>query len=153
MDTALSEEQRKQISAILYELLASTYSFYLKTQNYHWNLRGKEFYSMHLLFQNQYEELAGAIDEMAERIRALGHHVEGGLGQFKKKSFIQDEEDAQKQLEPMIRQQIEDHEAIIRYLRKHLPEVERVKDGATADFINKRLAVHEKMAWMFRCSL
>ena len=153
MDIALDEKQRARIGEILYGLLASSYSFYLKTQNYHWNLEGREFYPMHLLFQKQYEELAETIDEMAERIRAMGQHVDGGLGIFKEKSFITDETDSKKPVDAMIQQQVEDHEAIIRYLRKHLPEVEGFEDGATADFINKRLAVHEKMAWMFRCSL
>ena len=153
MEIALSDDQRSKIAEILYGLLASSFTFYLKTQNYHWNLTGKEFYAMHKLFQEQYEELAETIDEMAERIRAMGHFVDGGMAQFKEKSIIDDETDSKKSLEKMIQQQVKDHEALIRYLREHLPVVEGFEDGATADFINKRLAVHEKMAWMFRSSL
>ena len=152
-DLAIDLDKREVISGHLKILLASTYAFYLKTQNYHWNLVGKEFYAMHQLFQTQYEELAETIDEMAERIRALGFFVEGGLGVFKEKSLIDDETDPKKSLPNMIEQLLNDHEAIIAFMRKHLPEVESFHDGATADFINKRLSVHEKMAWMLRSSL
>lgn len=150
---AIKLNKREVIVGCLKILLASTYAFYLKTQNYHWNLVGKEFYAMHQFFQAQYEELAEAIDEMAERVRALGFFVEGGLGIFKEKSFILDEVNPKKSLPDMIEQQVKDHEEIIAFMRKHLPEIESFHDGATADFLNKRLAVHEKMAWMLRSSL
>jgi len=153
VNIGLDVAQREEIAEILKVLLATTYSFYTKTQNYHWNLAGKEFYSIHLLLQKQYEELAEAIDEMAERVRALGFFVSGGLGIFKEKSLVNDEMKVDLSIEGILKSQVVDHEKIIAYIRKALPGVESAHDGATADFLNKRLAVHEKMAWMMRSSL
>ncbi len=153
VNIGLESAQREEIAEILKVLLATTYSFYTKTQNYHWNLVGKEFYSVHLLLQKQYEELAEAIDEMAERVRALGFFVSGGLGIFKEKSLVGDESKVDLSIEEILKSQVLDHEKIIVFIRKALPGVESTHDGATADFLNKRLAVHEKMAWMMRSSL
>lgn len=148
----LKENDRKQIAEILQDLLASSYALYLKTQNFHWNVTGPSFPSYHVMFQNQYEELAETIDEIAERIRALGYFPEGSFESFSKRSLIEDEK---KVISPtkMIQILLQDHECLIRFLRESLPTVEKFLDGATADFINKRLSAHEKIAWMLRSIL
>ncbi|MCB1110620.1 MAG: DNA starvation/stationary phase protection protein [Chlamydiia bacterium] len=148
----LSLKQREKICTLLHTLLASTYALYLKTQNYHWNVTGPQFQTFHLMFQGQYEELAEAIDEIAERIRALGYFPTGSFESFSKISLIKGEKGRPKALE-MIQCLLSDHETLVQYLREHLPFVEKEEDGATADFINKRLATHEKTAWMLRSTL
>ena len=145
----IDENNRKEICLILQKLLSSSYSLYLKTQNFHWNVTGVQFYSFHLLFENQYKELAIAIDEMAERIRAIGFFTEASLSEFSNQTLIKDETKVLS-ADFMIKRLLEDHETIICFLRKNLPFVEKIEDGATADFINKRLAVHEKTSWMLR---
>lgn len=150
VNTAL--EKQGEISEILYPLLASTYALYLKTQHCHWNVVGPQFYSFHLLFQSQYEELAEAIDEMAERIRALGFFPEGSFETFSKASFIPEADKPLSAME-MIQTLLEGHEALIQYMRKHLPFIEGEEDGATADFLNKRLVIHEKAAWILRSTI
>jgi len=101
------------------------------------------------MFQNQYEDLAEAIDEIAERIRALGYFPEGSFEAFAKNTLIEGEKGRPKALE-MIKQLLADHETLIQFLREHLPFVEKEEDGATADFINKRLSIHEKVLWILR---
>ena len=149
----LGSKERAKLCSFLQELLASSYSLYLKTQNFHWNVTGSSFHSYHLMFQDQYEELAGAIDEIAERVRALGYFSEGSFASFAGKSLVQDAKEGVSTPMKMIEILLEDHERVIRYLRKGLPLAENVGDGATADFINKRLAVHEKTAWMLRSTV
>ena len=148
----LKPEERAKLCPFLQGLLASSYSLYLKTQNFHWNVTGASFHSYHLMFQDQYEELAEAIDEIAERVRALGYFPEGSFESFAGKSLIQDAKGVSPPIK-MVEILLEDHETIICYLRKGLPLAEKVGDGATADFINKRLAVHEKTAWMLRSTV
>jgi len=148
----LKPKDREALCQILQGLLASSYALYLKTQNFHWNVTGPAFQSYHLMFQAQYEELAESIDEMAERIRALGFFPEGSFKSFTKTSLIKDAEEVLAPLE-MIKCLLQDHETLIYYLREKLPFAEKVEDGATADFINSRLAVHEKTAWMLRSTL
>lgn len=149
LNIAIEENQRKEVCSVLQKLLASSYALYLKTQNFHWNVTGVQFYSFHLLFQNQYEELAEAIDEIAERIRALGFFPAGSFSEFLKWTIIKDETKLRSAKE-MIEQLVNDHETLICFLREYIPLVEKIKDGATADFINKRLAIHEKTSWMLR---
>lgn len=148
----LSLNQREKICEMLHKLLASTYALYLKTQNYHWNVTGPQFQTFHALFQTQYEELAEAVDEIAERVRALGYFPSGSFESFSKLSLINGEEGHPKAME-MIQNLLTDQETLIQFLREHLPFVEKEEDGATADFINKRLATHEKVAWMLRSTL
>ncbi|CCB89279.1 Dps family protein [Simkania negevensis] len=148
----LQSKERGDLCEILQRLLASSYALYLKTQNFHWNVTGPAFHSYHLLFQDQYEELAEAIDEIAERIRMLGEYPEGSFESFTKISLIKCAKEVLPPLQ-MMETLLHDHETVIRYLRDKLPYAEKVEDGATADFINKRLAVHEKTAWMLRSSL
>lgn len=149
---SLKKEDREELCCILQKLLASSYTLYLKTQNFHWNVTGPDFHSYHLMFQSQYEELAEAIDEMAERIRALGYFPEGSFESFIKMSLIKGINKLLSSMK-MIEVLLHDHETLIGYLREKLPFSEQVEDGATADFINSRLAVHEKTAWMLRSIL
>ncbi len=149
IEVNIALKEREKICTILHKLLASTYALYLKTQNYHWNVIGPQFQTFHLLFQGQYEELAEAIDEMAERIRALGYFPEGSFETFSKLSLIKGEFGHPGAME-MIQTLLKDHEALIQYMREHLPFVEEQEDGATADFLNKRLAIHEKASWILR---
>lgn len=148
----LEEKDRAVLCDILQTLLASSYALYLKTQNFHWNVTGPAFPSYHALFQKEYEELAEAIDEMAERIRALGAFPEGSFESFSKGSLISDVQGVLPPLK-MIETLLHDQETLICFLREKLPISEKFADGATADFINKRLAVHEKEAWILRSIL
>lgn len=149
LETGMNEEQRASVSGALTKVLADVYLLYLKTQNFHWNYVGVEFYALHLLFEKQYEELAEAIDEIAERIRALGFFVEATTDAFKKISSI--EEDGR--LLPgneMLRDLITGHETVIRELRNLSNLAEKHNDPATVDLVGRRLNVHEKFAWMLR---
>ncbi len=152
VDLDLDEKDREKLCNALHVLLASSYFLYLKTQNFHWNVTGKAFHSYHLMFQEQYEELAEAIDEIAERIRALGYFPKGSFASFAKSTLVEDAEGVSPPMK-MIERLLLDHEILVHHLRKELPLAEKVGDGATADFINKRLALHEKTAWMLRSTL
>ena len=150
--TGLEQKDRKTLADILHVLLATSYLLYLKTQNFHWNVTGISFVSLHLLFQEHYEELAKTIDEMAERIRALGFFPQGSFFYFSKLSLIKEVTDLLGPIK-MLEVLAEDHQTLICFLREKLPIAEKLKDGATADFINKRLFVHEKTLWMLRSLL
>lgn len=140
----------KKVCEVLHTLLASSYMLYLKTQNFHWNVTGPHFAPLHALFQTQYEDLAEAIDEMAERIRSLGFFPEGSFSVFGKLSILKEVTGSPLEAMKMVETLLKDHEALILFMRQHLGEIEELSDGATADFINKRLATHEKFAWMLR---
>ena len=122
LEIDLREEDRQKIASFLTKLLASTYALYLKTQNYHWNVKGMDFFSLHVMFEKQYEEFAETIDEMAERIRALGHTIEGSLEAFAKISIIKGEEQLPNAKE-MLARLLKDHEenkAYLLFLRSSL---------------------------------
>ena len=148
----LKIKKSDEIAAFFETLLASTYALYLRTQNYHWNVIGTQFLTFHQMFQDQYEELAEAVDEIAERIRTLGFFPEGSFESFAKRSIFKEEKKPLNAMQ-MIESLLEGHEALSRLLREHLSFVEKQEDGASADFINKRLALHEKTAWMLRSTL
>jgi starvation-inducible DNA-binding protein len=149
--TGMNEQERASVSGALAKVLADTYLLYLKTQNFHWNYTGVEFYPFHLLFEKQYEELAETIDEVAERIRALGFFVEGTMDSFKKISSIREEHRIIPGHE-MVTQLIEGHETVIRELRTLSTLAEKYQDAATVDLVGRRLGMHEKFAWMLRSS-
>ena len=130
MNVGLPEPVRLSISEGLSRVLAETYALYLKTQNFHWNVRGPEFYSLHLLFEKQYEELADAVDEVAERIRALGFFVDASLGAFRTKSSIKDE-DKVLNFREMLLSLIEGHDTCIRHMRKVAEIADKDMDFAT----------------------
>lgn len=148
-EIGIPEQKRQAISNQLSRLLADTYALYLKTQNFHWNLTGPQFYPFHLLFQNHYEDLALAIDEIAERIRALGFYVDASFTAFNQQTGIKGENRVLV-LADMISSLIEGHEILIAHARKAAEEADRDGDFATVDMIGRRLGAHEKMIWMLQ---
>ena len=149
LNVGISQQSRLSISEGLTRFLADTYALYLKTQNFHWNVRGPEFYSLHILFEKQYEDLAGAVDEIAERIRALGFYAEASFASFQKMTSIKGEEKVLNAKE-MLASLIEGHETLIRNVRKVAEIADQERDFATVDMIGRRLGAHEKMAWFLR---
>ena len=152
IDIGISEELRQEIGAGLSRLLADTYTLYLKTHNFHWNVTGPLFNTLHLMFETQYTELALAVDLIAERIRALGLPAPGSYTHFAKLTCIQ-EETGVPAAEEMIRQLVRDQEAVVRTARSIFPVIERAGDEPTADLLTQRMQIHEKTAWMLRSML
>lgn len=149
INIGIKEEDRKEIANGLARLLADTYTLYLKTHNFHWNVTGPMFQTLHSMFEQQYTELANAVDAIAERIRALGFPAPGTYVDFAEKSSIKEERGVPS-AEQMIRQLVEGQEATIRTARAAFPMAERGHDQATADLLTERMQVHEKTAWMLR---
>ena len=149
IDTGINEQDRKQIAEGLAKLLADTYTLYLKTHNFHWNVTGPMFQTLHMMFETQYTELANAVDLIAERIRALGVTAPGTYSDFAERTSIR-EERGTPSAEQMIRQLVEGQEATVRTARSVFPLAEHTNDQATADLLTQRLQVHEKTAWMLR---
>ena len=152
INIGISEENRREIAEGLSRLLADTYTLYLKTHTYHWNVTGPMFQTLHLMFEGQYNELALAVDSIAERIRALGYPAPGSYSAYAKLSSIK-EANGQPKAEEMIRQLVEGQEAVVRTARKVFPAAEKVSDEPTADLLTQRMQVHEKNAWMLRSLL
>jgi starvation-inducible DNA-binding protein len=152
INIGISTEDRGEIVAGLSKLLADTYTLYLKTHNFHWNVTGPMFQTLHLMFETQYNELALAVDLIAERIRALGAVAPGSYREFAQLSSIREAEGVPKATE-MIRQLVEGQEAVVRTARAVFPAVERASDEPTADLLTQRMQVHEKTAWMLRSLL
>ncbi len=149
IDIGIDDKSRKDISAGLSRLLADTYTLYLKTHNFHWNVTGPMFNTLHLMFEEQYNELALAVDQIAERIRALGEPAPGSYKQYGALSSI-DEETGVPSAEDMIRQLVAGQEAVVRTARSIFPVAEEANDEPTADLLTQRMQVHEKTAWMLR---
>lgn len=152
INIGIKEEDRKEIADGLATLLADTYTLYLKTHNFHWNVTGPMFETLHLMFERQYTELAAAVDQIAERIRALGFPAPGTYAEFARLASIK-EEPGVPAAESMIRQLVEGQEAVVRTARSVFPVVERAHDEPTADLLTQRMQVHEKTAWMLRSLL
>jgi starvation-inducible DNA-binding protein len=152
IDIGIAENERKAIAQGLSHLLADTYTLYLKTHNFHWNVTGPMFNTLHLMFEQQYTELAFAVDLIAERIRALGFPAPGSYGQYAKLSSIK-EEDGVPVANEMIRQLVAGQEAVVRTARNVFPTVDKANDEPTADLLTQRMQVHEKNAWMLRSLL
>lgn len=150
--TGLSDAQSKTVAGELAKLLADSYLLYLKTQNFHWNVKSVHFHSLHLMFEGQYQELAEAVDVVAERIRALGHPTPATFKQFSKLSDIKEPLDVPTGPE-MVTQLLADHETICRNLRASIKNVQKANDEGTADLMIARLQAHEKTAWMLRSTL
>jgi starvation-inducible DNA-binding protein len=148
----IEEKDRKEIAEGLSRLLADTYTLYLKTHNFHWNVTGPMFQTLHLMFETQYNELALAVDLIAERIRALGFPAPATYGEFGRLSSIK-EETGVPAAHDMIRSLLAGQEAVVRTARSVFPVVERVSDEPTADLLTQRMQVHEKTAWMLRSLL
>lgn len=152
INIGLGERERKEISDGLSCLLADTYTLYLKTHNFHWNVTGPLFTALHVLFEQHYQELSVAVDTIAERIRALGFPAPGSYSDFAKLSSIT-EETGLPAAEAMIQQLVEGNEAVIRTARAMFPRVDEANDEASADLLTQRMQVHEKNAWMLRSLL
>ena len=148
----IEESDRQEIANGLSKLLADTYTLYLKTHNFHWNVTGPMFQTLHLMFEAQYTELAMAVDQIAERIRALGFPAPGTYQAFSQLSSINLEEGVPS-ADEMIRRLVEGQEAVVRTARSIFPVVDRVHDEPTADLLTQRMQVHEKTAWMLRSLL
>lgn len=152
IDIGISQPQREDIAHGLSRILADTYTLYLKTHNFHWNVTGPTFQTLHLMFETQYTELALAVDVIAERIRSLGFPAPGTYKQFSALSSIKEEEGVPA-AKDMIRLLLEGQEAVVRTARSLYESVEAAHDEATADLLTQRIQVHEKTAWMLRSLL
>ena len=152
MDVGIKEKDRKEIAKGLSRLLADTYTLYLKTHNFHWNVKGPMFQTLHLMFETQYNELALAVDLIAERIRALGFPAPGTYKDFSELTSIKEDKgvpSAKKMIELLIQGQ----EAVVRTARSVFPSAEAVNDEPTCDLLTQRMQIHEKTAWMLRSLL
>ncbi|NKD85485.1 DNA starvation/stationary phase protection protein [Haematospirillum jordaniae] len=152
IDIGIPEKQRLKIADGLSRLLADTYTLYIKTHNFHWNVTGSMFNTLHMMFETQYNELALAVDLVAERIRALGVYAPGSYKQFSALTSLK-EETGVPAAEDMIAQLVKGHEAVARTARDVFPLAEDARDESTTDLLTQRLQVHEKTAWMLRSML
>lgn len=152
INIGIEEKDRREIVEGLSRLLADTYTLYLKTHNFHWNVTGPMFQTLHLMFEQQYNELALAVDLIAERIRALGFPAPATYSVFARLSSIKEDEGVPNANE-MIRLLVEGQETVVRTARSVFPIVDRAHDEPTADLLTQRMQVHEKTAWMLRSLL
>jgi len=152
IDIGINERDRKKIAEGLSRLLADSYTLYLKTHNFHWNVTGPMFQTLHVMFMGQYTEIWNALDMIAERIRSLGYPAPGSYKQFVALSSIPEEEGVPK-AKDMIRQLVAGQEAVTRTAREVFKVVEKANDQPTADLLTQRMEVHEKNAWMLRSLL
>ncbi len=152
MDTGIAARDRAAIAGGLSRLLADNYTLYLKTHNFHWNVTGPMFNTLHLMFETQYNELWLANDLIAERIRSLGHPAPGTYAEYVKLASVK-ETPGQPGAEKMVRLLVEGNEAVARTARGIFPAAERAGDEPTADLLTQRMQVHEKNAWMLRSLL
>lgn len=152
IDIGISEKDRENIAKGLAKFLADSYTLYLKTHNFHWNVKGPMFQTLHVMFETQYTELSTAVDLIAERIRSLGYPAPGSYSEFAKLTSIS-EADGVPQAKDMIRQLVHGHEAVAKTARAVFPVAEEGRDEATCDLLTQRINLHEKSAWMLRSLL
>lgn len=148
-NTEITAKDRKKIAEGLSRVLADTYTLYLKTHNFHWNVEGPMFPMLHAMFEQQYTELAGAVDQIAERIRALGQPAPGSYSAFAKLATVR-EATGRETAKDMIRALAADQETVVRTAKGAFAVADAAQDEATADLMVQRLQVHEKNAWMLR---
>ncbi|MBK8676225.1 MAG: DNA starvation/stationary phase protection protein [Cellvibrionales bacterium] len=153
IDIGISEKDRAAIADGLSHLLADTYTLYLTTHNFHWNVTGVMFNTLHVMFMGQYTELWNAVDPIAERIRSLGHIAPGGYAAFSKLASLPDTPAQPPKALEMVKILAQGHEAVARTARKLFPCVEKASDEPTADLLTQRIAIHEQTAWMLRSLL
>ena len=153
VNIGISERDRATIADGLGALLADTYTLYLTTHNFHWNVTGPMFNTLHTMFMQQYTELWNAVDPIAERIRSLGHAAPGSYAQFAALSSLPDAPATPPKALAMVKLLAEGHEAVARTARALFPAAEKANDQPTADLLTQRLAVHEMAAWMLRSLL
>lgn len=152
IDIGIPEKSRKKIAEGLGTLLADTYTLYLKTHNYHWNVTGPQFQTLHLMFETHYNELALAVDTIAERIRALGEPAPGTYKAYGKLTSIK-EVDGVPEATDMVKDLVKGHETVVRTTRGLIPLADEAKDESTLNVLTARLEIHEKTAWMLRSLL
>jgi len=152
IDIGIDAKDREKVAHALSRLLADTYGLYLKTHNFHWNVEGPLFNTLHQMFMVQYTELWNALDEIAERIRSLGYPAPGSYRAFARLSSIEDSEDVPEAM-AMVRELVKGHEAVARTARAAFGPAEKAGDESSADLLTQRLQFHEKTAWMLRSLL
>lgn len=152
VNIGIEESDREAIVKGLSHLLADTYTLYLKTHNFHWNVTGPMFQSLHATFEMQYTELALAVDTIAERIRTLGYPAPGSYSEYAELSSISETRGVP-EAEEMIRLLVEANEAVVRTARSVFPAAEKASDESTVDLLAERMSIHEKTAWMLRSTL
>ncbi len=152
INTGISAKDRASIAKGLSRVLADSYLVYLKTHNFHWNVEGPMFQTLHDMFMQQYTETWNAIDEIAERIRALGHYAPGTYKEYAKLARVK-ETDGVPKAEKMVRLLIEGQEAIVKTAREVIPIADKANDEPTLDLLTQRMQIHEKNAWMLRSLL
>jgi len=152
LNIGIATEDRQRIAAGLSKLLADSYSLYLKTHNYHWNVEGPQFNTLHQMFEGHYIELATAVDEIAERIRALGVKAPGSYSAYGSLTSIE-EASGEESAEEMIRQLVIGQETVARTAREAIAAADAASDEPTADLLTQRMQTHEKNAWMLRSML
>jgi len=150
IDIGIEQEDRRKIADGLSRLLADTYTLYLKTHNFHWNVEGPMFNTLHLMFEQQYTELATAVDLIAERIRALGFPAPGSYSSFARLATVKEAPEKVPDAPEMIRQLAKDQEQVAKTAREVFPIVEKASDEPSADLLTQRMQIHEKTAWMLR---
>ncbi len=148
MNIGIESTHRQNVAKQLSKFLADTYALYLKTQNFHWNVTGPHFDSMHAMFAGQYEDLAAAVDEIAERIRILGKRAPGSFAEFSQLTDIK--EQTAVRAEEMLKQLLQGHEILIASAREVLASAQAAGDEGTINLIADRMSTHEKTAWMLR---
>lgn len=149
VNIGIEESDRQAIAEGLSRLLADTYSLYLKTHYFHWNVTGPMFHSLHQMFEEEYTELSQAVDDIAERIRTLGAVAPGSYSEYAELSSVPETREVPEAQE-MVRLLVEGNEAVVRTARSAFPAAERAGDEATVDLITERMRTHEKTAWMLR---
>jgi len=153
IDIGIAEPDRQRIADGLSRLLADSYTLYLKTHNYHWNVTGPMFQTLHTMFETQYTELAMAVDVIAERIRALGVYAPGSYRSYAKLTKIDEDDDEVPSADRMIRNLVQAHETVVRTAREVFPLADAANDEPTADLLTQRMQMSEKTAWMLRSLL
>ncbi|MDR0565352.1 MAG: DNA starvation/stationary phase protection protein [Azoarcus sp.] len=152
IDIGINKEDRAKIAKGLSRLLADSFTLYLTTHHFHWNVTGPMFNTLHLMFEEQYTELWGAIDLIAERIRALGFPAPGSYKEYEKLASLKQPEEVPN-AQDMIRYLLAGHEAVAKTARAAVPQAEKASDEPTLDLLTQRLQIHEKTAWMLRSLL
>ena len=153
INIGIEQKDLKKIHTLLNDLLADEYTLYTKTLNYHWNLRGVQFNDLHLFFRKQYEELFQVIDDLAERARTIGADAAGTLQEFQKNTQLKEKPGVLPPSMTMVKNLLDDHETIIRSIRKGIKICEKSEDSGSANFLTDLIEKQEKMAWMLRTFL
>ena len=147
------ESNKQSVANELNKLLADEFVLYTKTRKFHWNVEGAQFHDLHLFFEKQYNQLALIIDEVAERVRKLGHYALGSMKHYLKEASLLENEDKANTADSMLQELLEDHETLIRRLRSDIEKFQdKFKDAGSADFITGLVEQHETMAWMLRAT-